>query len=272
MSPTPSPLIDTHMHAWPTGLRHPSQTSTHPLMASPADLVNVLEAANVESAVVLPASIHSDNEWLVSQIRGSAGALVCVAAIDPWSATALVDLNAAAQSGCRGVRFAPTAIKDHYERQPALLDTAVDAAADLGLIVQWTVSVDHFGPVLRARAHRPDLTMVIDHLGLPTLARADVGRARELASHAGTHVKLSGLYAISTESYPYRDAWAWAETVIAEFGAERTMWGSDWPLVTESANYAAQVALIDLLPFLDDTSASHVRCSTAARVWREKRP
>ena len=269
---TALPLIDTHTHAWPTGLRHPAQKSTGPLMASLSDLVGVLEAADVGNAVILPASLHSDNEWLVSQISASGGVFICVAAIDPWSALALVDLKRAALSGCRGVRFMPAAIKAHYARQPAFLDAAVDAAADLGLLVQWTVSLDHFDPVLRARARRPDLTMVIDHLGLPTLARADVGRAQELASHPGTYVKLSGLYAFSAETYPYRDAWDWAEVVIAEFGAERTMWGSDWPLATESASYAAQLALVDLLPFLDETSASHVRYSTAARVWGENGP
>ena len=214
---TALPLIDTHTHAWPTGLRHPAQKSTGPLMASLSDLVGVLEAADVGNAVILPASLHSDNEWLVSQISASGGVFICVAAIDPWSALALVDLKRAALSGCRGVRFMPAAIKAHYARQPAFLDAAVDAAADLGLIVQWTVSLDHFDPVLRARARR-------------------------------------------------------AEVVIAEFGAERTMWGSDWPLATESASYAAQLALVDLLPFLDETSASHVRYSTAARVWGENGP
>lgn len=269
---TASPVIDTHMHAWPTGLRHPAQKSPPPLMASLADLVVALDAAKVGQAIVLPASIHSDTDWLIEQISASGRALVCVAAINPWSATALVDLEHAARRGCRGVRFMPPAITAHYARQPALLDAAVDAAADLALVVQWTVSLDHFDPVLRARVRRPELTMVVDHLGLPTLARADAGRARELAAHRGTHVKLSGLYAISTETYPYRDAWTWAEVVITEFGAERTMWGSDWPLVTESASYAAQVGLIDLLPFLDQTSASHVRYSTAARVWGSEVP
>jgi len=269
---TASPIIDTHMHAWPKGLRHPAQKSHPPLTASLSDLVVALDTAKVGQGVVLPASIHSDNDWLVDQISASGRALVHVAAIDPWSATALVDLQHAARNGCRGVRFTPPAIRAHYTRQPALLDAAIDAAADLGLVVQWTVSLESFDPVIRARVRRPELTMVIDHLGLPTLATADAGRARELAAHRGTHVKLSGLYAISAETYPYRDAWAWAEVIMAEFGAERTMWGSDWPLVTESASYAAQVGLIDLLPFLDETSASHVRYSTAARVWGREVP
>lgn len=260
-------VFDAHAHVWPAHLRHPAQASETSLPCTATDLCVDMIRAGIQRAVVLPASIHPDNVWLRGEVDAATPTLVGVAAIDPWTPAALTELEAASRAGFRGVRFIPAALSDRADSDPGPLDAAIDAAADLGLVVQWTVRLRQCAPILRARGRRPDLRMVIDHLGLPDLPEGDVGLLLDLASHPGTHVKLSGFYAIARELYPYRDAWSWAERTLVAFGPERTMWASDWPLVTESASYSRQVALLDELPFLDERALEHVRYATASRVW-----
>ena len=44
-------------------------------------------------------------------------------------------------------------------------------------------------------------------------------------------VKLSGPFRFSRSGLPYADADAFAAAVLAAFGPERCVWGSDWPFV-----------------------------------------
>ncbi len=90
---------------------------------------------------------------------------------------------------------------------------------------------------------------------------------RDLAAIPGVRIKLSGMYALSQDGYPYRDTWAWAEGVVSAFGAERTLWASDWPLAGESATHAQHLALVRQLPFLDDSARSWILRGTAMSLW-----
>lgn len=260
-------VIDTHVHLWPADLRHPAQASPEPLAATLDDFAAVIEPTQVVKAVTLPASIYPDNEWLAKQLQGSWVSLIGVAAVDPWSTSTESDLVRAAQLGLTGVRFQPASLGQYAAREPGPLRDAVDIVCSLGLVLQWTVSVAGSEPVLSICQEHPDAIMILDHLGLPKLSDPDLGPIREFASLPEMFVKLSGFYAFASQPYPYEDTWGWAEAVVSAFGSDRTMWGSDWPLSSESASYASQVALIDHLPFLDQGSAADVKSRTAERTW-----
>jgi predicted TIM-barrel fold metal-dependent hydrolase len=81
----------------------------------------------------------------------------------------------------------------------------------------------------------PELTVVVDHLGLrqpPVLERDDppfreVPALVALAALPNVAVKLSGLPSLSVEGHPFRDVWDHLEPVLAAFGVERLLWGSD---------------------------------------------
>lgn len=47
------------------------------------------------------------------------------------------------------------------------------------------------------------------------------------------YVKASALFRVSAQPYPYADACQGVKALVDAFGAERVMWGSDFPWVTE---------------------------------------
>jgi L-fuconolactonase len=261
--------VDSHAHIWPRGLVHPSQKTTQPLAAEPIDLLRAADAASVDVVVILPASIHESNQLVLDAAEVSIGRLRAVAVVDPWAPGAADELERCARSGAIGVRIAPRTLASGFAADPEPLAHLLDAAADVGLAVQWTVSLEASDPIDFAAARHPELRQVLDHLGLPADATdlVSLARVRHLAAHAGLVVKLSGFYALSHTGYPYSDAWPWAEGVVAAFGVDRTMWGSDWPLSTESAGYAAQRQLVNGLPFLDDAGRIEILSGTARRFW-----
>ena len=80
----------------------------------------------------------------------------------------------------------------------------------------------------------PELAIIIDHSGLPQppATRDDppfksLPALLALAEHPKVAIKLCGLPALSTESFPFRDVVPYLRTIVDEFGAERLMWASD---------------------------------------------
>jgi L-fuconolactonase len=125
--------------------------------------------------------------------------------------------------------------------RPAL-DAAFDAMIAKDLVFDALVRPVHL-PALRARLLRhPDLRAVLDHAGKPDF-RADgfATWARELerlADETSICCKLSGLLTEvgcltgEVELLPY------VSHIFNCFGAERIVWGSDWPVLNEVASYA----------------------------------
>ncbi|MBX3031046.1 MAG: amidohydrolase family protein [Chloroflexi bacterium] len=266
-------IVDSHVHAWPHGLVHPAQRVQEPMAASPADLLATLDASGVDAVLVSPAMVHPDNGY----IQGAAGAvptrILAVAGVDPRDPSAVAGIPDHAAAGVVAVRvnLGPSPLET--EADLAGLDALVDATAAAGLVLQWTMRLPGAALIERAAARRPDVPQVFDHLGLPVDARdlGQLARIRDLAGIPTLHIKLSGMYALSQDGYPYRDTWPWAEGVLEAFGASRTMWASDWPLAGESASHAEHLALVGMLPFLDDAARDHLLRRTALSLWGEPR-
>jgi predicted TIM-barrel fold metal-dependent hydrolase len=81
----------------------------------------------------------------------------------------------------------------------------------------------------------PGLTLIVDHLGLrqPPLDTPDdppfasLPQLLDLSRFGNVHVKLCGLPALSSERFPYKDAWPALRAITDAFGADRLMWASD---------------------------------------------
>ena len=120
----------------------------------------------------------------------------------------------------------------------------------------------------------PDVQFVLDHCGVPDVrARAlDPWRAEiaALARRPNVACKISGLVAYADpEHWSSQDLRPFVEHVIAVFGWERVVWGSDWPVCTLTADLTRWVATTHAL--LDGTSAdekAQLLHANAARFYR----
>jgi predicted TIM-barrel fold metal-dependent hydrolase len=91
-------------------------------------------------------------------------------------------------------------------------------------------------PLAAAIAQRhPDLTIIIDHLGLhqpPRVKRESpplksLPELLALARYPNVAVKLCGLPALSNDAFPYTDVVPHLRSIVDAFGATRLMWASD---------------------------------------------
>jgi L-fuconolactonase len=231
-----------------------------------------MDGNGVDVVVVSPASVHPDNRYITNLAAGSAGRLRAVVNIDTQDPDAHRTVAGHAAAGASGLRANLIGRGSRGLGEDDRLDPLIDAAAASDLVIQWTLRVPDpsMAMIARAATRAPGIRQVLDHLGLPVDPGdpESMNGMRDLADVPGLHVKLSGMYALTRERYPYQDVWPWMEGVLAAFGAARTMWASDWPLSGESDSYARQLALIDRLPFLDAAARRDVLGASANRFWR----
>jgi L-fuconolactonase len=99
----------------------------------------------------------------------------------------------------------------------------------------------HLKPFLTFLGLYPDLSVVIDHGAKPDIARGAfddwAAAMREIARDGRVHCKLSGLVTEARPDWHQRDIRPYADLLIDAFGAERLMWGSDWPVVNLAGGY-----------------------------------
>jgi L-fuconolactonase len=132
------------------------------------------------------------------------------------------------------------------EIQPALA-----ALPALGLRFDALVKPRELKPLLATLERHPDLAVVIDHCAKPDIARgAWQPWAEDLAAIARetrAHCKLSGLVTEAGRGWSVETLRRYVAHVLACFGSERVIWGSDWPVVTLAASYAEWVEAGDEL-------------------------
>jgi len=163
---------------------------------------------------------------------------------------------------------------DHAEwiLRPALAP-ALRAMADCALVFDALVKSMHLAHILTLADRHPGLRIVIDHAGKPAIAAGEWqpwadGMAR-LASQTGACCKLSGLL---TEAGPTPAPGAvqpWAAHVLDCFGADRLVWGSDWPVLELAGSYAQWWAESrQLLAHLSPQAQDDVMDGNARRLYR----
>jgi L-fuconolactonase len=117
-----------------------------------------------------------------------------------------------------------------------------EAMIEHSLVLDLLIKPQHLPHVLTLAARHPRLPMVIDHAAKPHIASQQwepwVSLMTRMAQETHAVCKLSGLL---TEAGPHPTADAvrpWGAHVISSFGADRVMWGSDWPVLELAGSYA----------------------------------
>jgi predicted TIM-barrel fold metal-dependent hydrolase len=125
-----------------------------------------------------------------------------------------------------------------------------------------------------ARAN-PDVTFVVDHLGLLTTTLADrhgvdplaaLPHVLGLATFGNVVVKLTGLPRLSRRPYPFVDIWPTIQTFVDTFGPDRLMWGSDYTHDPEHLYPESKQFLFEALELGEQGWASILN-GTARRVF-----
>ncbi len=144
-----------------------------------------------------------------------------------------------------------------------------------GLVYDLVVSPSQLPTVTRVVADLPDVAFVLDHAGKPAIGGGDLATWTDdiaaLAKLDNVAVKLSGLVTeASWTAWTVADLQPAADVVLSAFGADRVMFGSDWPVcLLAEASYDRVVASAEaLLAGLSPTERDLVWGGVARQVYR----
>jgi predicted TIM-barrel fold metal-dependent hydrolase len=219
--------IDTHVHIYTAdaGLI-PERGYTPERWVTGDDFVQALDENGMSHGLLVqPSVLGTNNGLLVEALRKYPTRLRGIAAIDPAISDA--DLLALDAAGVVGIRLNAVSFKRKVDYGAAPWQRLYARIAEL----KWAIQV-FSGGAMQAKLlddlHDCPHPIVLDHFGRPDIAKGLADEGFQAVLKAGRSgrvwVKLSCLReTINKDMLPY------ARALLDTLGAERLVWGTNWP-------------------------------------------
>ncbi len=276
---TLSPLVDAHFHCWQLA-RADYGWLTPELAAiyrdvSVADWKAQAAPHGIPGGVLVQAApTEAETHFLLAQADANPAVLGVVGWVDMLAKDASARITTLAQHPrLKGLRPMLQDLTDPaWILQPALTP-ALTAMVACDLVFDALVKAEHLPHILTLAQRHPNLRMVIDHAAKPDIAAGQWQPWAEslacIASETQAFCKLSGLMTEAGPNPPTGAVTRWSEHVLTSFGAQRVVWGSDWPVLELAGSYAQWwQATQTLLAPLNDAARAAVLGGNARRLYR----
>lgn len=277
------PFIDAHQHIWdPSRAEYDWLGPDSPQINRAIlfdELVPQLDRAGVDHTVLVQSADNLEDTALMVEaaaVYPQVAGIVAYAPLERPDAAAPVIARYASDPLIVGVR---TLI--HNQADPDwLLQPAVDESLSLleaaGLTFDVVAVLPRHLELVPILAQRhPGLRLVIDHLGKPPIGLPDREpwwSLIEAAADAGpqVHAKVSGLYAATSDLAAWTPASVrpMLHRALEVFGADRLMFGGDWPISLLAGGYQrVWEGLGELFDELHPADRDSILGLTAARFY-----
>jgi L-fuconolactonase len=276
-------IIDAHQHVWDLDRAEYSWLgpSLDPINRTIAfeELAPELEAHGITGSVLVQAEDNADDtEVMLDTARrnSSVVAVVAWAALDEPDALPERLAWLAEQPIVRGIRN----LFHARDRQWAI-SPKVDAG--LGLVAQSPFTLDFvtsdpaaLAELVTIGERHPELRIVVDHLGKPPIGGTAQQRSEwrallaAVASNPRVFAKVSGLYSSVGDMADWRvgGIQPFFDDALELFGAERLMYGGDWPISELAGGYTRTWdAITQLVQPLTDADRRCILGTTAASFY-----
>ncbi|RYZ87737.1 MAG: amidohydrolase [Moraxellaceae bacterium] len=251
-------VIDAHQHFWRIG-KNDCTWPTSDLAAiyrdfDPEQLIPLSQAAGVTGTVLVQSQeSDADTDYLLRVADEIELVKAVVGWVDLASDVAVPRIQVlASHPKMRGLRpMLQGLAHDDWILSPQI-EPAIAEMQQHQLSLDALVQVRHL-PYLHLFAQRhPQLSIVIDHAAKPAIAAGDfeswASAIAPIADLPQVHCKLSGLLTEMSAGQGLVELRPYVDHLFHAFGAERLMWGSDWPVLylAPGAEFATYDGWLDL--------------------------
>jgi L-fucono-1,5-lactonase len=273
-------ITDSHQHFWQVGrFDYPWMTSDLGVLYRdylPHDLAPIIEARGVTKTVLVQASNSvAESRWLLNLADENsfiAGVVGWVDLMSPIIDAQLDELTT--HPKFKGVRhLVESEPNDNWLVQASVL-SGLRQLSKYRLSYDLLVHSRHLKYVPQVVETVPEFAFVIDHLAKPPIAKNEIKAWSEalkpLASYEHVHCKLSGLVTEANwTSWKPDDLRPYVEYALELFGADRLMFGSDYPVCLLAASYDRVLdAFQEILAPLSDADREKIFSNNAAKFYR----
>ena len=268
------PLLDTHIHLFdttrPQGVPWPPKDNKKLYQpAMPPRFRKLVEGLNVQGAIEVECSPwFADNQWVLDVAKTDKLIVGMIGHLDPGAAEFGAQLDGLRKNPLYlGIRYGYVWPGNDLRAglaKPGFRD-GLKRLSDAGLTLDSAnPSPRLLEDLLRVKDLQPKLRVVLDHL--PRLAEPEKSRGllQELAKRPDVWIKVSGV----VPHHPER-----LELIWETFGADRLVYGSDWPHSDNFGTYHEGLAIVKAFFGKKGREASEKyfwRNSQAAYRWKPR--
>lgn len=252
----PGPVLDAHFHLWDPGQRrHRWLDSAPPALQrrfGVEDFTTAITGSEVSAAVLVQALADTaETEDLLDVAAANPLVAGVVGWVDLTSDDVWGSLDALRRHpGGHALVGLRHLVQD--EPDPRWLERpevvrGLRAVADAGLAYDLLVRPPQLPSALAAVDAVEGGRFVLDHGGKPPISPGTTepwaGLVAQLAARPNVVCKFSGFVTEASPSWGPDDFAPYVDLLVAAFGPERLIFGSDWPVCTSAASYGEVVGL-----------------------------
>jgi L-fuconolactonase len=269
-------IIDSHAHVYAEDdQRYPPVANPIRPPARTGSLSRLLALAQENSVtglcIVQPGTFYGwDNRFICELPERLQNSAAAICSLDPDDSNSYQQLKQHTRfCGIRGLRSYPAS--DGHLDSPGVVQLW-QSAGEEGITINVLIQVHHTDQLARMLEQFPRQPVVIDHClitGRDSDLRLVLKSMLRLARFPNTYAKLSFLPLGSNEEYPFPGLHDTCKSIIAGYGADRCLWGSNFPceLWTPGTSYADHLRLFTTELGLPDSAKAAILGRTAHRLW-----
>jgi predicted TIM-barrel fold metal-dependent hydrolase len=277
----PRLIIDTHLEIWTFNAKFPFHDPEHPgLKCVPVEAPVENEVAEMRkfglkyAVLINPRYYGWDNSYVSYALHKYPNLFVAHGLINPLGPDPAGRLRYwMEEHGFQGIRFSPLYQPNSTWLNSRDLYALWREAERLRAVFNFYI-LPHQMPMLEDMAGRfPGVKIVVDHLGEPNLRAndpwTDFRKMFRLKRFPQVWVSASEPYEISlTKKYPYRDTLAFYKATYEEFGGEKLIWGTGYPMPRWELPMNKELAFVyHVCDFYTDEDRALILGKNALRIW-----
>ncbi|KAL3511473.1 hypothetical protein ACH5RR_030874 [Cinchona calisaya] len=251
--PSKSKVIDSHLHVWASpqeaAEKYPYFPGQEPTLPGRVEfLLQCMKEAGVDGALIVQPINHKfDHSYVTSVLKKYPSKFVGCCLANPTEDGKGVEEfeNLILKDGYCAVRFNPylwpSGQKMTNDIGKAIFSKAGELGVPVGFMCMKGLNL-HISEIKELCTEFPKTTVLLDHLAFckPPINDEDsklFSELLKLSRFPQVYVKFSALFRVSRNPYPYDDLSQALSQVVSSFGANRVMWGSDFPYVVAECGY-----------------------------------
>jgi L-fuconolactonase len=273
--------VDAHQHFWNLDKVSypwlvPEYGPIYRTFEAP-ELEPLLKAAGIDMTILVQSmDSYEDTDYMLETAAAFdwIGGVVGWVPLDRPDEAARMLERYAANPNFKGVRHLIHEEKDpDWVIRPEVIE-GLTILAGFGLTFDIVaVFPNHLKHVPYLAEQVPNLRMVIDHLAKPPIREQGwepwAGQLAEAASHPHVFAKISGLNTAASDDWSAKELRRYVDFAIEQFGANRLMFGSDWPVAILNGDYpSVWKATLEILEHYSPDEVDAILGGTAQSFYR----
>lgn len=247
--------IDAHQHYW--ALARNDYGWLTPALApiyrdfGPDDLASALTEGRIDRTILVQAApTEAETRYLLDLAAATPSVAGVVGWADFDSAGAAAQIAALADNPLLvGLRPMIHDIADPDWMLGKSVNHALEAVQGAGLVFDALIRPQHMSRLLVLADRFPQLSIVVDHGAKPDIRNRHqepwTSDLLALARRPNVVVKLSGLLTEAAPGDGMYHLYPYTRTILEAFGAERILFGSDWPVLNLAGSYADWLDIVE---------------------------